>query len=261
MPKIAANNIELYYETQGKGPALVFIHGLGSSARDWELQVAGFSKTYTVITFDLRGHGQSDKPPGAYSLPMFAADTAGLLHALGIESAHVVGLSLGGCVAFQLSVDHPALLKTMIIVNSAPTMGGNTAEFKQEIRRRVAIVQQRGMRAMGEDLSKNLFPKAAHAAIRQTFVERWAENEPRPYIASLLSMSGWSVVDQLGSIHCPTLIIAADQDYSPVAVKEAYVKLMPNARLVVIPEAHHATPTEEPKKFNAVLASFLALNN
>jgi len=71
-------------------------------------------------------------------------------------------------------------------------------------------------------------------------------------------MSGWSVVDKLGSIHIPTLVIAADHDYSPVAVKEAYVKLIPDARLAVIPDAHHATPMEEPEAFNAVLAPFLA---
>jgi len=243
---------------QGRGPPLVFIHGLGSSTRDWEHQVAEFSKRYDVITFDLRGHGLSDKPPGPYSLPVFAADTAALVRALGVESAHIVGLSLGGAVAFQLAVDFPSMVKTLTIVNSAPTMGGNTPEVKQEIRRRVEIVQQRGMRAMGQDLSKNLFPKEFNAAVRETFVERWSENEPRPYIASLLSMSGWSVVDKLGSIHIPTLVIAADHDYSPVAVKEAYVKLMPDARLAVIPDAHHATPMEEPEAFNAVLAPFLA---
>ena len=258
MPKISANQIEQYYEIQGNGPPLVFIHGLGSSTRDWEHQVTEFSKRFKVITFDLRGHGQSDKPSGPYSLPMFAADTAGLLRALDVETAHIVGLSLGGAVAFQLAVDYPSLVKTLTIVNSAPTMGGNTADVKQEIRRRVEIVQQQGMRAMGHDLSKNLFPKESQAAVRETFVERWAENGTKPYIASLLSMSGWSVVDKLGSIRCPALIIAADKDYSPVAVKEAYVKLMPDAHLVVIPDAHHATPIEEPERFDAVLAPFLA---
>jgi 3-oxoadipate enol-lactonase len=258
MPRIAANKLELHYEIHGEGTALVFIHGLGSSTRDWEAQVTEFSTAYKVITFDLRGHGQSDKPPGPYSVPMFAADMADLLHGLGVESAHIVGLSLGGAVAFQFVVDQPEAVSTMTIVNSAPTMGGNRPEVKQEIRRRVEIVQQMGMRAMGEDLSKNLFPKAIHGALRETFVERWADNEPRAYIASLLAMSGWTVVDQLGSIRCPTLVIASDQDYTPVAAKEAYVKLMPDARLIVMPDTHHAASMEEPESFNAVLATFLA---
>jgi len=70
-------------------------------------------------------------------------------------------------------------------------------------------------------------------------------------------MLGWNIVAQLGTIECPTLIMAADQDYSPVAAKEAYVKLLPHAQLVVIPDAHHALPLEQPGKFNAALTDFL----
>ena len=84
------------------------------------------------------------------------------------------------------------------------------------------------------------------------------ENESGAYIEATRSMLGWNVVDQLGSIQCPALIIAADHDYSPVAVKEAYVAQMPKAQLVVIEDAHHATPIEQPGKFNAVLADFFA---
>jgi pimeloyl-ACP methyl ester carboxylesterase len=258
MPTIQANHINLYYEERGDGPPLVFIHGLGSSTRDWEFQVPEFSKSYRVITFDLRGHGQSDKPAGPYDLPMMAADLAGLLQALRIPSAHLVGISLGGGVAFQFALDYPALVKSLTIVNSGPSLGGTPEQARQEIERRVGIVQQLGMRAMGEALSPNLFPKLEHAALRETFVARWAENDPRAYIEATRSMLGWSVVEQLGAIVCPTLILAADQDYSPVAAKEAYVKLIPQARLVVIPEAHHATPIEQPEKFNAALTDFLA---
>jgi len=141
MPKIQSNGINLYYEVNGKGQPLLFIHGLGSSARDWELQVKEFSKTYQVITFDLRGHGQSDKPAGPYSLPMFAADTAGLLKSFAVESAHVVGLSLGGGVAFQLAIDFQALVKTMVIVNSAPELVIRTFKDRIGVWQRFAIVR------------------------------------------------------------------------------------------------------------------------
>lgn len=258
MPKIQSNHTNLYYKVHGEGYPLVFIHGLGSSTRDWESQVHEFSKAYQVITFDLRGHGQSDKPEGPYSLPMFAADLAGLLQALGVGSAHVVGISLGGSVAFQFALDYPAKVKTLTIVNSGPALGGTREQAQQEIERRAGIVQQLGMRAMGQALAPNLFPKSEHASLRETFVERWAANDPRAYIEATRSMLGWNVTDQLGSIHCPALIIAADQDYSSVEAKEAYVKLMPNAQLVVIADAHHATPIERPREFNAVLAQFLA---
>jgi 3-oxoadipate enol-lactonase len=261
MPQISLDNVSLYYDTTGQGQPLVFINGLGSSTRDWDRQVAEFSRTYQVITYDLRGHGRSDKPAGPYSISQFAADTAGLLNALGVTSAHIVGISLGGGVAFQLALDYPQLVKTMTIVNSAPAMVGITPDAQKEVERRVAIVRQMGMRAMGEALAPNLFPKPEHAALRQPFIERWAENDPQAYIEATLSMVGWNVTDRLGSIRCPALVIAADQDYSPVAVKEAYVKLLPDAQLVVIADAHHATPIERPQEFNAALAQFLARHN
>lgn len=257
MPRIRCNNINLHYEVNGDGQPLLLIHSLGSSARDWELQVTEFSKTYQVITFDLRGHGQSDKPPGPYSMPLFSSDTAGLLKALGVESAHVVGLSLGGGIAFQLAIDSPALVRTMIIVNSAPELVVRTFKDQLGIWQRFAIVRLLGMRRMGEVLSKRLFPKTEHAPLRATFVERWAENDPRAYQNAMRAMIGWSVMDKLGSIRCPTLVVSADQDYTPVALKEGYTKLMPNARLVVIPDTHHATPIEQPVKFNAALTDFL----
>lgn len=257
MPKIRFGDIDIYCEVHGEGTPLVFIHGLGSSTADWEFQVPAFYQDYRVIIFDLRGHGQSDKPTGSYSIPMFAADSIGLLKALGVESAHVVGVSLGGAIAFQLALDAPEMVKTLTIVNSGPT-GLVGDEAKKEVASRVGIVNQIGMRAMGQVLAPRLFPKEEHAAIREKFVERWAINDPKAYIESLLSMEGWDVVSRIGSINCPTLVLSADQDYTPVALKEAYVKLMPNAELVVIHDSHHATPIEQPESFNTVLKQFLA---
>ncbi|HUH98484.1 MAG TPA: alpha/beta hydrolase [Anaerolineales bacterium] len=258
MSKMLIDEIDLYYERSGQGAPLLFVHGLGSSTRDWEPQVKEFSKNYQVIAFDLRGHGQSDKPAGPYSMPLFASDTAGLLRALGIEAAHIVGISLGGAVALQLALDSPKLVKTLTIVNSAPSLGGTPEQAKAEIDRRVGIVRQTGMRAMGEALAPNLFPKAEHEALRRAFIESWAQNDPRAYIDSTLSMLGWDVTGQVNTIRCPTLILASDQDYTPPASKEAYARLMPEAQLVVISDAHHAVPMEAPDKFNAALKEFLS---
>jgi 3-oxoadipate enol-lactonase len=256
MPTVQANTIQLYYEIHGAGQPLVFIHGLGSSTRDWEAQVPEFSTSYQVITFDLRGHGQSDKSAGPYHMAMFSADLASLLETLGIETAHVVGLSLGGAIALQFALDYGARVKTLTVVNSGPTLG-DPAQAQQEIERRVGIVRQLGMRAMGQALSPNLFPKPEQASLRETFVARWAENDPQAYIEATRSLLGWDVTNRLSTLECPTLVIAADQDYSPVAVKEAYVKLIPNARLIVMADAHHAVSMEQPRQFNMALMRFL----
>jgi pimeloyl-ACP methyl ester carboxylesterase len=258
MPTIHTNDIALYYETTGAGQPLVFIHGLGSSTRDWELQVAEFAKQYQVITFDLRGHGRTEKPAGPYSMALFAADMAGLLKALSVEAAHVVGLSLGGGVAFQLVADAPDLVKTLTIVNSAPELVLRSFKDRLAIWQRLLIVRLMGMKKMGEVLAPRLFPKSEHEAIRQLFVERWAENDQRAYLNALRALIGWSVTERLGAIRCPTLVIAADQDYTPVSHKEAYVAKIPSAQLVVIADSRHATPIEQPQKFNATLAEFLA---
>lgn len=258
MPRILANGIQLYYEEKGTGQPLVFIHGLGSSTRDWENQMPEFSRSHRVVTLDLRGHGRSDKPQGPYSMAMFSADTSALMKALRLGPASVVGISLGGGIALQLVLDAPELVKTLVVVNSGPAMVGPSADAKKEIETRVQIVQQKGMRAMGEVLSAQLFPKPEQESLRKTFVERWSENDPQAYIEALRAMADWNVTNRLGSIHRPALIISADQDYSPVAAKEAYVKLMPDAELVVITDAHHATPLDQPEKFNAALSAFLA---
>jgi pimeloyl-ACP methyl ester carboxylesterase len=257
MPKIQSNGINLYYEIHGEGQPLLFIHGLGSSARDWELQVTDFAKSYKVITFDLRGHGQSDKPAGPYSMSMFAADTVGLLKALGIESPHVVGLSLGGGVAFQMAVDASVPIKSFTIVNIKPEMLVRTFADWLTVWQSIAIVKLLGMRKMGEALSKRMFIKPEQEDIRKIFVERWAENDPRAYLHAMRAIVGWSVLAQIGSIRCPTLVITADQDYSSVSYKEAYTALIPNARLVVIPDSRHATPVENPQPFNQALRDFL----
>ncbi len=258
MPTLRVNDINLYYEVTGQGQPLLLVHGLGSSTRDWVLQTAELSRQFQVITFDLRGHGQTDKPPAPYSMAQFAADTAGLLRGLGVGPAHVVGLSLGGMVAFQLAVDAPALIKTLTIVNSGPALIPRTLAEKFAVYSRLVIIRLLGMRKMSEMIAKRLFPRPEQAELCATAVEHFSQNDQRAYLATLRAMIGWSVLNKLGAIECPTLVIASDHDYTPVAAKEAYVKRMPHARLVVMEDARHAVPIEHPQKFNAVVAEFLA---
>lgn len=258
MPKLKVNNTELYYEITGHGQNILFIHGLGSSTRDWEMQIPTFFKNYQTITFDLRGHGQSQKPSGPYSMSLFAKDTAELIKSLGIAPVHVVGISLGGMIAFQLAVDYPELIKKLVIVNSGPEVVVRTLKDRWQVFLRFAIVRLLGMRKMGEVLSKRLFPKDEHAEIRQMFVERWAENDIRSYLNTLRAIVGWSVADKIHTINLPTLVVAADGDYTPVSAKEAFVPKMGNAELIVIQDSRHAVPVEKPDEFNQIVSTFLS---
>ncbi len=258
MPKLHVHDIDLYYETAGQGPPILFIHGLGSSSRDWEPQIAIFSKTHRTVTFDVRGHGQSDKPPGPYSVPLFAADTAALIQALDIAPAHVVGISMGGMIAFQLAVSAPELVKSLVIVNSGPELVLRTWKERLNGLQRLLVVRLLGMRKMGQVLGKRLFPKPEQEELRRMFVERWAENDQRAYYDAMRGLVGWSVADRLGDIQHPTLVIAADEDYTPVSLKRDYVARMPRAELVVIEDSRHATPVERPEQFNQALMAFLS---
>ena len=258
MPKLHINGIDLYHEKAGNGQPVLFIHGLGSSCRDWEMQTPDFSKQYQVITFDLRGHGQSEKPRGPYSMLLFAKDAAELVRALGIAPVHVVGISLGGMIAFQMAVDHPELIKSLVIVNAGPEVVVRTMRDRWNVFMRFAIVRLLGMRKMGEVLSRRLFPKEEQAGTQKLFVERWAENDTRAYVETLRAIVGWSVTDQIHKINTPTLVLAADGDYTPVSAKQAFVSKMPQAELVVIEDSRHATPVDSAEKFNEVVMSFLS---
>jgi pimeloyl-ACP methyl ester carboxylesterase len=257
MPIQTVNGINLYYEVTGEGPPLLFLHGLGSSSQDWELQVAEFAKDYRVVTLDLRGHGQSGKPRGPYSMAMLATDAAELLRSLGIASAHVVGLSLGGGVAFQLAVAYPGLVRSLVVVNSTPDAEVRSLQQRAMVATRFALIRLLGFRRFGKILAKNLLPEPELAAVRATFLERYARNDKTGYLAALRAFLGWSVLASIGAIACPTLIVAADNDYFPTAQKEAYVALIPGATLVVVPDSRHALPVERPQAFNAVLRRFL----
>lgn len=257
MPKLLINGIEQYYEISGEGAALLLIHGLGSSTRDWEMQEAYFSKFYKVISYDVRGHGQSDKPPGPYSVPLFAEDVIGLVRELELGPVNVVGISMGGAIAFQMTVDAPELIKSMVIVNFTPELIMKTFKERLNLLMRKTIVRVLGMRKMGQVLSDRLFPKPEHEEIRERFTNSWAENDTRAYLNSLNALVGWSVTARLSEIDCPVLVIASDEDYNPVATKEAYIGKIKNAELVVIEDARHAVIVERPDEFNKVLHAFL----
>lgn len=258
MPTLQVNDIDLYYELFGEGEPLLLIHGLGSSSRDWEMQIDFFAQNYQVITIDVRGHGKSGKPPGPYSIPLFAEDTAKLLRALGVSPVHILGISLGGMIAFQLGISHPEMVKSLIIVNSTPELIPRTLKERLQIWQRLLIVRVMGLRKMGEVLGNRFLPLPEHAELREIFIERWAENDKPAYLESMKAVIGWSVVDRLGEIRCPTYIVGADGDYFPTEEKEIYVRRIPGAELRVIEDARHALPAEKPGEFNAVVKAFLS---
>jgi pimeloyl-ACP methyl ester carboxylesterase len=120
MMKTKVNGIELAYQVQGEGRPLVLITGVGYGMWFWHKVTPGLSNQYQVITFDNRGAGESEKPDGPYTVPMLAADTAGLLDELGVKQAYVFGHSLGGFIAQELAVTRPDLVSKLILASTNP---------------------------------------------------------------------------------------------------------------------------------------------
>ena len=257
MPVHTGNGVDIYYEIHGQGKPLVLIHGLGSSTRDWELQIPALASIFQVIALDLRGHGRSDKAPGPYSMVLFAGDIADLIRALEIQAPHLVGISLGGMVAFQIALDYPRLVRSLVVINSTPELVAKNWKDRLGFLQRQLIIRFLGMEKMGKVLADRFLPDPGHAELRQIFVQRWAENHRPSYLASLNAVYGWSVTDRLGEITSPTLVIGADGDYFPTADKEAYTKLIPGARLTIIENARHALPAEKPDELNQIILDFL----
>ena len=248
----------LHYEEHGQGQPLVLLHGLGSSSQDWEMQVPAFSRHYRVILMDIRGHGQSSKPRSGYRIKTFAEDLLALLEHLGTGPVHFAGLSMGGMVGFQFAVDHPQWLRSLCIVNSAPEVKRRSLQHWVWWIKRWSLARLLSVETVGKGLAARLFPKPEQAQLRQEMASRWARNDKRAYLKSFDAIVDWGVQERIGQIDCPTLVIAADQDYTPIAVKQRYVALMPNATLAVIDDSRHATPLDQPQVFNQTLLRFLA---
>lgn len=251
------NGIDVYYEIAGSGQPLLFIHGLGSSSQDWRAQIDVLEADYQCISYDVRGHGRSSKPPGPYSVAQFAADAKELLQHLEIERAHFIGLSMGAMITFQTVVDFPDSVRSMVIINALPSIPNRTLKEKWAIWQRLILFRLFSMERIGRIIGSRLFPAEDQAEMRQEFVDRWKKNDKRAYMAATKALAGWSVEVHLSTIQAPTLVIAGEQDYSPVAAKEAFVSRMPKAELVTLADAGHAVNVVQPERVNPVIQQFL----
>ena len=175
MPIIQAESLRTYYEQVGEGEALVFIHGLGSSSADWQFQAAFFKDHFRTITYDVRGHGKSEKAKGPYNVPLFAKDLLELFDELDVEKAHIVGLSMGGWIAFQFAVDYPERVRSLTIVNSWADMRLKTLLDWRSYFQRAVLFRLLNMRKIGEILGAKLFIKPEQKRVAERFCGKLVE--------------------------------------------------------------------------------------
>jgi len=190
-------------------------------------------------------------------VPLFARDISALCAHLKLTSVHVIGLSMGGMIAFQLAVSRPELVRSLVIINSGPELVPRTLKMKLALALRLTILKVLGPRAFGKMLAPKLFPKPEQAKLRQQMQDTIAANDPGAYQRSTRGLIGWSVQEQLPELRCPVLVLASDRDYTPLSAKQAYVQLLPHARLQVITDSGHASPMDQPEQIIAAVRQFL----
>ncbi|HCP46674.1 MAG TPA: 3-oxoadipate enol-lactonase, partial [Deltaproteobacteria bacterium] len=240
-----------------QGEPLVLLHGLGSSWRDWQYQWETLGEHFQLILPDMRGFGKSSKPPGPYKVDQYAQDLMALLDHLNIQQTHLLGYSMGGAAAFQFAVDNPDRLNRLIIVNSTPDFSLDHWRKRLELKVRQTVIRMLGVPTLAQLIAKRLFPDPGQEELRAMTIERYGANEKHAYLSALDGLAGWSIIDRIDQLVLPTLVLAAEHDYTPFAEKEAYVARMPNAQLVQIKDSRHGTPMDQPQVFNDLVLSFL----
>lgn len=257
---LRCNDVDVACELDGDGEPVLLIHGLGSHRSDWRLQIAALRSRHRVVCYDIRGHGESGAPADKkrYHMPQLAAEAAALIRGLDLGPTHVVGLSLGGMIGFQLAVDHAELVRSLTVINSGPDVIPRTLKERVQLRLRLLMTRLVGPRGVAKLLAPRLFPKPEEAQLRLDFIAHMATNDRDAYLHTTRAVIGWSVADRLGEIDCPVLVVSGDRDYTPIARKEAYVRKLRRGTLVVIADSGHATPIDRPAEFNAELLRFLA---
>ncbi len=257
MPYAELPGVRLHYEEAGAGPPLVLLHGIGASRSDWEYNVPAFARHYRVITPDLRGFGQSERS-GNYGVATFAGDIWALLELLKVERFNLIGHSMGGAVALQMAVDRPERIERLIAADTLPSFQTNTFGKRILFAYRFLMMGVLGPQRLSRAVAAKLFPGPNQQALRDRATAGGMANDRGVYLETLRQLLGWSVLEQLGRLTMPVLVLAAEHDYFPPSDAEAFAKALHDARLKIFAGMHHALPLETPQAFNTAVLRFLS---
>ena len=229
MPTVRVNDITMYYEIHGEGEPVVLIAGLNSDHTLYRAIIPQLAESYQVVAFDNRGVGQTDKPDIPYSIDMMADDTAGLLNALGIEQAHLLGTSMGGRIAAALALQHPRQVKSLILVSTV----------------------MKSLKGTPMTWSRRLIPLMLKIPMIRG---------PHPYYAAVRQLEAsrdYDCMDRLGEIQVPTLILHGKKDkIAPYRLAEAMHSGIKGSHMLTFPGGHLFFIVRQ-KQFLEAIADFL----
>jgi 3-oxoadipate enol-lactonase len=235
-------------------PVLVLGSSIGTSTALWEPQVPALARRFRVVRYDHRGHGRSPVPPGPYELADLGGDVVALLDRLGVQRAHLGGLSLGGMVAMWVAAHAPERVDRLALVCTSAKLGPPALWAG-----RAAAVRTGGMAAIAEPVVARWFP---HGYPDDAMVDRMREvllaTPPEGYAACCAAIEVMDLEPVLPTIAAPTLVIAGGEDpATPPEHAERIAAAVPGARLAIVDGAAHLANLSHPEELTRLLRSFL----
>jgi 3-oxoadipate enol-lactonase len=258
--KINANGIDLEYELTGKegAPVVMLSHSLASSMVMWTPQLGSLEPHFKVLRYDMRGHGGSDAPEGAYTLELLAEDAVALLDALRIDTVHFVGLSIGGMIGQGLALNHGDRLESLTLCDTSAIMPAEAQPILQE---RIATARANGMADQVEGTLERWFTPAylkANSPEVEMIRQQIRATPLAGYIGCSEALRGLKYLQRLSEITLPTLVMVGEEDPgTPVAAAEAIHERIAGSQLVILPAARHLSNIEQAAAFNEALLNFL----
>jgi len=240
-------------------PAVLLLHGLGVNASSWNLQLPALTAAgFRPIAPDVSGFGASPYDGRGWTIRRMAAEMADLIQELGCGPAHVVGLSMGGIIAQQFALDTPALTRKLVLVSTFAVLLPDSLNGWLYFLQRFILVNTLGLAGQARAVARRIFPDPASATLRQMMVETVSQSDPRAYRRAMTSLGLYNSVKRLGEIKAPTLVVTGVDDTTVSPVRQhLLVKCIPDAHQVLIADAGHAVPVEQPEIFNQELLVFL----
>jgi len=264
LPKVKVGDIDVYYEVHGDGFPLVMIIGLSANIDWWDPRVMQeTSKRYKTVIFDNRGAGRTDKPKVPYTIKMFANDTAGLMDALKIECAHILGISMGGMIAQEFALNHPEKVEKLVLCSTYCGASKSVQPSPQVLG--LLMKPREGM--TDEEVVKNWFP----LLLTDDFVKSnpsflsfatqqllKAPTPPDAFQRQMGAILSFDTYQRLPEIKAATLVMHGKKDILiPPENAKIIADRIPGAKLVYFENSAHALFSQEPETVNKTLLEFL----